>query len=121
MNEKGIPEHPKIPLTNNADVWRDWWRWFGRVWANFPRVQTFTATLDPVAVSANTIAEQTFTVAGLTTSDIVHVNKPSLTAGIGIVGARVSAANTLAITFINNTGGSVNPASEDYLIVAIRR
>ncbi len=119
MNEKGIPKPPERAL--GKESWIDWWRWFGRVWANFPKVQTFQATLNPASVAANTIAEQTFTVAGLTTSDIVTVNKPTLTAGIGIVNARVSAADTLAITFINNTGSPVDPASEVYLIVAIRR
>lgn len=121
MNEKGIPQPPDRPLINDQALWLLWWKWLGRVWANFPKVQTFTATLNPTSVSANTIAEQTFTVSGLTTSDIVTVNKPTLTAGIGIVGARVSAANTLAITFINNTGSPVDPGSEAYLIVAIRR
>lgn len=73
-------------------------------------------TLDPASVAADTTAEQTFTVKGLTTDMFVSVNKPSATAGVGIVGARVSAADTLAITFANVTGLAVDPASEDYLV-----
>ena len=43
-------------------------------------------------------------------------------AGLGIVGARVSAADTLAITFCNvPTGGNITPtASEVYQVVAFR-
>jgi hypothetical protein len=79
------------------------------------------ATLSPSAVSANTTAEQTFTVTGLQVGDIVNVTKPTAQAGLGIVGSRVSAANTLAITFSNNTGGSITPtASETYVVNVVR-
>ncbi len=119
MNEKGIPKPPERPLTK--DTWIDWWRWFGRVWANFPKVQTFTATLNPASVAANTVARQTFTVAGLTTTDVITVNPPSLTTGLNLIGFRVSAADTVELTFWNSTGSPIDPASEAYLIVAIRR
>lgn len=74
------------------------------------------ATLSPAAVAANTTAEQTFKVTGLLVGDVVgQINKPTAQAGLGIVGQRVSAANTLAITFCNNTAGSITPtASEVY-------
>ena len=84
------------------------------------KVQVYTATINPAAVGAGTSAEQTFTVTGLTTSDVVVVNKPSATTGVGIVNARVSAADTLALTFMNATAGSVDPASETYTIIALR-
>ena len=71
-------------------------------------------TLDVASVAADTSAEQTFTVPGLDTSMMVMVNKPDLDAGIGIGNARVSAADTLALTFINATAGAVDPASEVY-------
>lgn len=80
-----------------------------------------TATLSPTAVTANETAEQTFTVAGVNVGDVVFVNKPTAQAGLGIVGARVSAANTVGITFSNNTGSSITPtASEVYQIGGIR-
>lgn len=74
------------------------------------------ATLSPAAVAANTTAEQTFTVTGLVVGDVIGaMNKPTAQAGLGIVGVRVSAANTLAITFSNNTAVSITPtASEVY-------
>lgn len=81
-------------------------------------IKRYTSTLNPASVAAATSAEQTFTVTGLAVGDIVlAVNKPTATAGVGIVNARVSAANTLALTFVNATAGAVDPASESYEIV----
>jgi len=83
--------------------------------------RAYDVTISPAEVAANTSAEQTFTVSGLTTSDHVTVNKPTAQAGLGIVGARVSAANTLAITFGNFTAAAITPtASETYKVVAVR-
>ena len=77
----------------------------------------YTPTLTPAAVAANTTAEQTFTVTGLVSGSPVWVNKSaSAQAGLGIVGCRVSAANTLAITFSNSSGSSITPNSEQYLV-----
>lgn len=84
------------------------------------QMRVYTPTIDPASVAANTTAEQTFTVSGLTTADKVIVNKPTSTAGLGIVNVRVSAADTLAITFGNFTGIAIDPASEVYSVIAIR-
>ena len=81
----------------------------------------YTVTIDAASVAANTTAEQTFTVKGLKTTDCMIVNKPSLDAGLGIAGCRASATDTLAITYINATGGAIDPSSESYTVVAIRR
>jgi hypothetical protein len=81
-----------------------------------------TVTLSPVAVAANTTAAQSLTVSGLAVGDIVvKVEKPTHQAGLGIVGSRVSAADTLSVTFVNATGSSITPtASESYLILVHR-
>jgi len=80
-----------------------------------------SATLSPTSVAANTTAEQTFTVAGVNVGDVVFVNKPTAQAGLGIVGARVSAANTIGITFANDTASPITPtASEVYRVGGIR-
>ncbi|WP_394764287.1 hypothetical protein [Phenylobacterium sp.] len=76
--------------------------------------------LDVGAVGANTSAEQAFTVKGLRPGDFVHVNKPSLHAGLVVSTARVSAADTLAITFGNTTAGAIDPAVESYLLFYFR-
>lgn len=87
---------------------------------NEDRFGVVSATLDVASVAAATTAQQTFTVPGLRVGDIVIPMKPSLTAGLGIAGARVSAADTLAITFINATAGALDPAAEAYLIFWFR-
>lgn len=81
------------------------------------RIRKLTATISPALVAANTTAEQTFTVSGvaLATDECMGVVKPTAQAGLGIVGWRVSADNTVAITFSNNTGGNITPtASQTY-------
>jgi hypothetical protein len=80
----------------------------------------YTPSITPASVAANTTAEQTFTVTGLTTADTVTLNTPSQTNGIGVVGVRVSAADTLAIRFSNNTAGALTPASGTHRVLAIR-
>lgn len=99
---------------------------------NIQKVGMFQVALTPAAVAANTTAEQTFAATGIGLSvggfpsiaigDFVYVNKPTAQAGLGIVGARVSANDTLAITFSNNTGSSITPtAAELYLVLMARR
>jgi hypothetical protein len=89
--------------------------------ASIAQVRIFTEALSPTVIAVNTTAEQTFTVPGLNTSDVVYVNKPTVQAGLGICGARVTAANTLGICFSNNTGSTITPtAAETYSIGAIR-
>lgn len=76
----------------------------------------YNTSLAPVSVAANTTAEQTFTVAGLVAGSMVWVNKPSAQLGLGIVGVRVSALNTLAITYGNSSSAVITPATETYVI-----
>lgn len=82
--------------------------------------RAYTVTIDVASVAANTTAEQTFTVTGLNTDDAVMVSKPSLDAGLGIANARVSAKDTLALTFVNPTAGAIDPSSEEYKVIAIK-
>jgi len=79
-----------------------------------------TVTIDPASVATITTAEQTFTVPGLKVGDMVFANKPSNTIGVGVCNARVSAANTLALSFVNPTAGGVDAASESWLIFWVR-
>ncbi len=91
------------------------------VLGNLPKQSVISVTLSPAAVAVNTSAEQTFTVNGLLAGDHVVVNKPTAQAGLGVVGYRVSADNTLAITFGNFTGSSITPtASEVYRVLLSR-
>lgn len=75
------------------------------------RYGVVSPTLTPVSTAPTTSAEQTFTVQGLTTDMYVGVNLPSATAYLGVAGVRVSAANTLAVTFTNQSSAGLTSAS----------
>lgn len=78
-------------------------------------------TLSPTSVANATSAEQTFTVTGVRPGDMVYVNKPTAQAGLGIVGTRVTANDTIGITFMNATAATITPtASQVYLVNVIR-
>ena len=83
-----------------------------------PLMGVISQTLTPVSVAANTTAEQTFTVTGLISGTEVYVVKPSATSNLAVAGTRVSAANTLAINFANNSGAAITPPSETYMIAS---
>lgn len=80
-----------------------------------------SVAVTPASVGAATSAEQTFTVSGLAVGDFVAVSTTASTGNAtAIVGARVSAANTLAIRYINPTAGSLTPAADTYLVLVAR-
>jgi hypothetical protein len=88
---------------------------------NTDKLKLLTITWDPANISGtNTTSEQTLTVPGVAVGDFVVVTKPTLSAGVGIVNARVSAANTVAVQWVNATGSAVNPGSEAYLVLVMR-
>ena len=94
----------------------------GIIMGNVAGIGVVSVTLSPALVAANTTAEQSFTVPGVIASDVcVDVTKPTAQAGLGIVGCRVSAANTIGVTFSNNTAGGITPtASQVYQFVIVR-
>lgn len=80
---------------------------------------TYTPTLTPALIVSAGYTEQTFTVTGLTTTDTIIVNGPAAAANSVLVHARVSAADTLALTWITDAA-NITPTSGTYRIVAIR-
>lgn len=81
------------------------------------RMYVIRQTLTPAQVAAATTVEQTFTVPGLAVGDAIDINKASHQTGLSIGNVRVSAANTLAIQFVNTTSATpITPASEVYTI-----
>jgi len=110
----------RLPRPPMGDGERAWQKWYERITQYMPITGRIDKDLNPSSVSANTTEEQTFTVEGARDGDGVIVTKPSHTAGIGIGGARVSATDEIAITFINPTGSNVDPGSETYRIWLIR-
>lgn len=89
---------------------------------NVQKMGIFSIALTPTSVAANTTAEQTFSATGigLLTTDNVDVSKPSFQAGLGIVNVRVSALDTIAITYINATASPIVPAAETYQVAVTR-
>lgn len=75
-----------------------------------------SVTLTPTAIGALTTAEVTYAVSNITVSTVVWVNKPSQTAGIGIVGTRVVSANVIGVTYVNNTAATIIPPAESYVV-----
>lgn len=122
--EAKTPEGKPIDIQIRED--RGWMKWFELIADSMPLVNRFEQSLDVTSVAANTTSEQTFTVPGITPLDyktpreLVFVTKPSHSTGLGIVNARISAANTLAITFMNTTAGAIDPSAETYFIVTVR-
>lgn len=90
-------------------------------YGNVRGMAVVSLTLSPAQVAANTSAEQTFTVPGVQTGDVVFVNKPTAQAGLAIVGSRASAANQIAITFGNYTASPITPTASQVYLVAVMR
>jgi hypothetical protein len=77
-------------------------------------------SLTPAAVATIVAAKQTFTVAGLKLGDQVAIlSNPNATAA-ALCGAEVSAADTLRLTFVNPTAGSVTPTAGTYSFLVIK-
>ncbi len=89
------------------------------------QIQSYSQPLNPTAMAAVTgnlvigpSAEQTFTVTGLTTGQTTFINGPAPTALCPPVHNRVSAANTLSVSFLQLTSAVCTPATGVYQIVA---
>ena len=78
-------------------------------------------TISPSSVANATTAEQTFTCTGVQLGDLVDITKPTTQGGLGIVNARVSAANVLAIAFVNATSATITPTSNEVYYVQVSR
>lgn len=83
------------------------------------QTRVYTPTLTPSLIAGIGLAEQTFTVTGLATTDTITLNGPAPAAGTAPVAWRVSAANTLAISF-QTTAISLTPSSGTYRVIAFR-
>lgn len=87
---------------------------FGNLQSTF----VLTISITPAATASATTLEQTFTVPGLQTGDQVSAFSAQFAYSslVDVVNIRVSAANTLAIAFSNNTAGSLTAPSGTYLL-----
>lgn len=71
------------------------------------------------ALSAPTATERSYTVPGLRVGDICFVVKPTFQSGIGIGNVRVSATDTLSVTFVC-TNGTPTLTAENYFLMVLR-
>lgn len=84
------------------------------------QMRVYSQTITPASVATATVAEQTFTVTGLTTADKIVVNPGVISNAVGVAGFRVSAADTLAVRFVNPTAGALTPTAGTWTIIAFR-
>jgi len=92
----------------------------GILGGNISSINVLTATWDIPSVATITTEEETFTLAGASVGDYVHVSKADLDAGIVFGSARVSAADTVAVQITNPTAGAVDAAEETVTILLIK-
>lgn len=74
----------------------------------------------PAEVATIVAPVQTVTVPGAKVGDSVIVTPPGQTAGVTIGSARVSAANTVSVQFVNPTAGALTPAAGTHKFTIIR-
>lgn len=88
------------------------------------RIDKISLAWNPASVAANTSAEQA--VSGwpadtVASDDIVLAFKPTLSAGlIYQTGCRVSAKDTVNVTFGNFTVGAIDPGSETWVFIILK-
>lgn len=111
---------PSADISKFEETHPDLGRWLRLLRDAIPKARSYSPSIDVASVSANSEAVQTFTVTGLSVSDVVVVNKPANTAGLDLVQWWVSAADTLSLKFRNQTGSPINPGAETYRIMAFR-
>lgn len=81
-----------------------------------------TKTVTPASVGAAVSAEQAVTVPGAAPGDVVLV-APAATGNATSVGgiARVSAANTVQVPYVNTTAGALTPGAGSYTFIILRK
>jgi hypothetical protein len=93
-------------------------------YGNINKFNLVDVTWSPVSVAANTSAGQTVAVPGVILGQdfCLEFSKPTEQAGLSLGQARVSAANTVTVVFVNSTASPIVPtASETYTFAIARR
>jgi hypothetical protein len=75
----------------------------------------------PTTIAANTTVESTYTVPGVSIGDFLEINKPSHLTGLSIGNIRASAANTIAIQWVNSTTSTVTSVPNELYLIAVTR
>ena len=106
--------HPPQP---DIDALTDW---SARIALQLAPIYVESKVLDPASVTANSTLVQSFTFAGIKTSDVLMLGKPSRTAGLNIVQVWCETDDILSVAFENTTGVAIDAGSETYRLVGIR-
>jgi len=105
------PQSATLPDTVQTPV--------GNIW----KIGSFSLALAPASVATATIVEQTFTMTGLLTTDLIEVSMQTPVAMVAIVNSRCSAAGVLALSFLNlssTTTGAAASLSQSYNVGVMR-
>ena len=73
-------------------------------------------TLDPTSVPASSVQKETFTVTGIRLASPLIVNMPTDETGLVLLGSRVTAKDTIELTFWNYTGDAIDVASSTFFV-----
>ena len=73
-----------------------------------------SAAIDFASVAAGETGSGTITVTGAAAGDIVVVNPPALTTGLGFAGAKVTAANTVTVYVVNASADAIDEGSATF-------
>ncbi len=84
--------------------------------SNITQMGIVSFTYDPASIANITVTEDTIKIPGLQVGDVVFAQRVAHSAGIGITDCRVSAKDTLSISWVNPTAAPVNAASASYLL-----
>jgi len=92
------------------------------VLGNLVKQSAVVVSITPAETATVTAVEQTFTVNGLQVGDIISgvSSVAAQTGSIAICGGRVTAANTLGITFANPTAGNLTAVAGNYQFLVSR-
>jgi hypothetical protein len=102
---------------------RGWATLFTEIWqalVGFKKTYYTTLTHDFGSINAQTQATQTVTVTGAQVGDAVVVRPTTAVNGI-ILDGTVTAVDTVTVRAVNYSSGSIDPASQVYLVLVFQQ
>src|SRR5512134_1485931 len=84
--------------------------------SNITQMGIVTITYDPANIATVDVDEDTVTVPGLKVGDFVALARTVHVNDVGICDCRVSADNTLSVTWVNPSAGGVDQTSATFLL-----
>lgn len=77
-------------------------------------IKSGTASVDFGSITDGTTGTATITITGAAVGDVVVVNPPALTTGLGFAGAVVTGANTLTVYAVNASAAPIDNAAATF-------